>query len=178
MSFSARFSGDSKNLREVCDDFHCVTSEALAVKSVEELQKSAAYLAVKYNDDVNGAEILSEVESLKFQCSAIAEDVQSASSIDLLNAIHSSGLQEVYPNNGIALRLFLTLPVTVATCERSFSQRRQSGLKSGGVVNPSKIYRFFQATFRETSIFRGKFHKKLQFFKANFQKFDFFRQIY
>src|SRR6218665_1007703 len=90
MSFSARFSGDSKNLREVCDDFHCVTSEALAVKSVEELQKSAAYLAVKYNDDINGAEILSEVENLKFQCSAIVEDVQSAASIDVLNAIHTS----------------------------------------------------------------------------------------
>ena len=26
-----------KKLRGVCDDFHCVTSEALAVKSVEEL---------------------------------------------------------------------------------------------------------------------------------------------
>jgi len=38
---------------------------------VEELQKSAADLALKYNDDINGAEILSEVESLKFQCSAI-----------------------------------------------------------------------------------------------------------
>jgi len=50
---------------------------------------------VKYNDAINGAEILSEVESLKFQCSAIVEDVQSASSIDLLNAIHRSGLQEV-----------------------------------------------------------------------------------
>ena len=75
-----------------------------------------------YNDDINGAEIWSDVESLKFQCSAIVEDVQSASSIDLLNVIHRSGLQEVYPNIGIGLRMFLTLPVTVATCERSFSK--------------------------------------------------------
>jgi len=39
---------------------------------------------LKYYDDINGAEIMSEVEILKFQCSAIVEDVQSASSIDLL----------------------------------------------------------------------------------------------
>jgi len=50
---------------------------------------------LKYNYDINGAEIFSEVESLKFQRSAIVEDVQSASSIDLLNAIHGIGLQEV-----------------------------------------------------------------------------------
>ena len=60
-----------EKLTEVCDDFNCVTREALAVKSVEELEKSAADLALKYSDDINGAEMLSEVESLKFQCSAI-----------------------------------------------------------------------------------------------------------
>jgi len=45
-------------------------------------------------------------------------------SIDLLNAIHRSGLHEVhvYPNIGIAQRLFLTFPVTVATRERSFNK--------------------------------------------------------
>jgi len=81
---------------------------------------------LKYNYDINGAEILSEAESLKFHCSAIVEAVQSASRIDLLNSIHRSGLQEVYPNIDIALRLFLTLPVTVATCERSFSQLHET----------------------------------------------------
>ena len=35
------------------------------------MQKSAAGLALKYNDDINGAEISSEVESSKFQCSAM-----------------------------------------------------------------------------------------------------------
>jgi len=61
---------------------------------------------LKYNDDISGAEILSEVESFKFKCSAIVEAVQSASSIDLLSAIRRIELQEVYPNIDIALRLF------------------------------------------------------------------------
>jgi len=60
-----------EKLTEVCDDLNCVTSEALAVKSVKELQKSAAKLSLRFNDDINGAGILSEVESLKFQWSAI-----------------------------------------------------------------------------------------------------------
>ena len=78
---------------------------------------------MKYNYDINGAHILSEVESLKFQCSAIVEDVQSASSIDLLNFIHRSGPQEVYPNIDIALRLFESSHShTVATCELQTSK--------------------------------------------------------
>jgi len=101
-----------------------------AVKPVDELQKSAADIALKCNDDINGAKMLSEVESLKFQFSAIVADVQSASSVDLLNAIQKSGFQEVgpglYSNIDIAMRLFLTLPVTVATRERSFSKLKLS----------------------------------------------------
>ena len=119
-----------------------LTSEALAVKSVEGLQKSAADLALKYNYDINGAEILSEVESLKFQCSVIV-GVQSASSI--LNAFHRRGLQEVYPIIGIALRLFLTLPVTVAACERSFSklklrnERMNELIKNSDIIHISRL---------------------------------------
>src|SRR6218665_583942 len=54
-----------EKLREVCDVFNCVTSESLAVKSAEKIYKSAADLAFKYNDDINGAEILYEVESFQ-----------------------------------------------------------------------------------------------------------------
>jgi len=56
--------------------------------------------------------MLSEVKSFKFQCSAIVEKIQSAPSrpIDLLNAIHRSGLQEVYPN---ILTTFASVTVVV-----------------------------------------------------------------
>lgn len=36
--------------------------------------------------------------------------------------IHSNSLKDIYPNIEIALRIFLTLPLTVASCERSFSK--------------------------------------------------------
>lgn len=49
-------------------------------------------------------------------------DLKIASPLDLLNVIHSNSLKDIYPNIDIALRIFLTLPVTVASCERSFSK--------------------------------------------------------
>jgi len=40
----------------------------------------------------------------------------------LLKFIHKYSLKDVYPNIELALRIFLTIPVTTATCERSFSK--------------------------------------------------------
>src|SRR6218665_243839 len=55
-------------------------------------------------------------------------------------------------------------------------QRRQSGLKSG-VVGPGKKCKFAQASFREISIFSGKFTKKIDFNRQIFEKFRFFQAI-
>ena len=42
--------------------------------------------------------------------------------LDLLIFINEKELAEIYPNLWIALRVSLTLPVTVASAERSFSK--------------------------------------------------------
>ena len=42
--------------------------------------------------------------------------------MEMLTFLHDNDLQEVYPNLWIALRIALTLPVTVASAERSFSK--------------------------------------------------------
>ena len=47
--------------------------------------------------------------------------LEKASILDILQLIHVYLLQNAYPNIEIALRIFLTIPVTVASCERSFS---------------------------------------------------------
>ncbi|KAK0155352.1 Zinc finger MYM-type protein 1 [Merluccius polli] len=44
------------------------------------------------------------------------------SALEMLTFLHDNQLQEVYPNLWIALRIALTLPVTVASAERSFSK--------------------------------------------------------
>ena len=43
------------------------------------------------------------------------------SALEMLTFLHDNQLQEVYPNLWIALRIALTLPITVASAERSFS---------------------------------------------------------
>jgi len=68
-------------------------------------------------------EIVSEVEfSFKFQTAELLKDPTTATPMELLQLIHTYSLQEIYPNVEIALRIFLTPPVTVASCERSFSK--------------------------------------------------------
>nr|CAH7756154.1 unnamed protein product [Callosobruchus chinensis] len=40
----------------------------------------------------------------------------------LLKAIVELHLKEMFPNVVVAIKIFLTMPVTVASCERSFSK--------------------------------------------------------
>nr|CAH7732795.1 unnamed protein product [Callosobruchus chinensis] len=40
----------------------------------------------------------------------------------LLKAIVELDLKEMFPNVVVAIKIFLTMPVTVASCERSFSK--------------------------------------------------------
>lgn len=42
--------------------------------------------------------------------------------IALLEFLVAKGLEEIFPNLWIALRIFVTIPVSVASCERSFSK--------------------------------------------------------
>ena len=44
------------------------------------------------------------------------------SSLDLLNLIYQKGLYNIFPQTCIALRIFITMPVSVAEGERSFSK--------------------------------------------------------
>lgn len=90
--------------------------------TIENLKKQAADLALNYENDINKVEFLSELETLKFQADTLFADFESTSSLDLLQALHQFSLVETCPNVEIALRIFLTLPVTVASCERSFSK--------------------------------------------------------
>ena len=50
------------------------------------------------------------------------ENFAKSSAMELLQMIHTFDLQDIYPNVKIAFRIFLTMPVTVASCERSFSK--------------------------------------------------------
>lgn len=105
----------------VSSDFEFLSGVSLSVLSVEELKKCAADLAQKYGD-LDAVEFMSEIESFKFQANSLLGSLKNSNPIEILQLIHTYSLMDIYPNIEIALRIFLTIPVTVASCERSFSK--------------------------------------------------------
>jgi len=80
--------------------------------------KATADLALKYSEDLDFTEFQLEVESFKHQARVLTYS-EEPSPLELLQLIHRLALNDVYPNIKIALRLLLTLHVTLASCERS-----------------------------------------------------------
>jgi len=87
--------------------------------SSEDVRFAAKVLAERYSIDVIG-DIVGELEHLKAIHAANLGDV-ARSPLDLLNNLHTLKLDVLFPNIIFILRVFCTLPVTVAQAERSFS---------------------------------------------------------
>ncbi|XP_027836207.2 uncharacterized protein LOC114118962 [Aphis gossypii] len=105
----------------VANDFQFLSGHSLSVTPVETLKKYAADLVIKYNEDID-PEIINEIEFFKYQAKVILPELQNATALNILNAIKKYELDSTCPHLMIAYRLFLTMPVTVASGERSFSK--------------------------------------------------------
>lgn len=109
----------------------------------------------------NRAEFLSELETLKFQAHTLFADSESTSSLDLLQTLYQFSLVETCPNVDVALRIFLTLPVIVASCERNFSKLKliktylrssmvQQKLTNLGILSIDKIPKYRELNCKTT----------------------------
>jgi hypothetical protein len=76
----------------------------------------AILLSAKETSDIDAVELF---EELKIFCQLT--EPNSSPNINL-ELIYNKKLQEIYPNITISLRIVLTIPVTVASAERSFSE--------------------------------------------------------
>ncbi|CAH2096804.1 unnamed protein product [Euphydryas editha] len=86
-----------------------------------EVKNLANKLVSKYPDDLEetlGNECI-HLHCLLKDSVANTEDVHSAQKI--CNVLHSQSLRDIYPNVDIALRIFLSIPATNCSGERSFS---------------------------------------------------------
>ena len=104
-----------ENVREkfgVLSNFQNISDNELK-KECETLQTT---LHFKGHSDVDGRELMQELKNLPVLPS------KSMTLLELLSFIHEKELTEIYPNLWTALRIGLTLPVTVAEAERSFSK--------------------------------------------------------
>lgn len=104
-----------ENVREkfgVLSNFQNLSDNELQ-KERETLQTT---LCFKGHSDVDGRELVQALKNLPVLPS------KSMTLLELLTFIHEKELAEIYPNLWTALRIGLTLPVTVALAERSFSK--------------------------------------------------------
>lgn len=89
----------------------------------EELIKCCMDLQIKLTDsstkqmDVNGIDLCNEIEIL-----SIYNKPNTTSAKEVLEYLVANDLISTFPNLSVALRIFLTMPVTVAHGERSFSK--------------------------------------------------------
>ena len=86
----------------------------------ENVRKCASSLSSVYLDDLDkdfGEELL--------HFKTFVKDEKKRSPATMLQLLHTHGLQSTFPNVFVGLRLFLTLPVTNAEGERSFSRLKR-----------------------------------------------------
>ena len=109
-------------LNAINEEFSFLNGTSIEKMNISELRKCAMDLARKYNTDINGQEFCDEIESFKNIYLSISKNISVASPLDILQLLYDYSLVESYPNLCIAYRIFLTLPVTTATNERSYSK--------------------------------------------------------
>ena len=86
----------------------------------EDLLKKCSEAATEFAGDVNSEELCAEVQSFTRMFTPLKTTQTTVLSV--LEYLYRSKLNVVYPNLCLLLRLFLTVPVTVASGERSFSK--------------------------------------------------------
>ena len=107
-----------ETLEKVGENFGVLST--FSTLSNEELTEQCAALSstLQYDghSDLDGTQLAHELLYLPDMPS------KKMTQLDLLQFIHEKELAEIYPNLWTALRVSLTLPVTVASAERSFSK--------------------------------------------------------
>lgn len=111
-----------QSLEVLNDKFGFLNGIKIHQMDTEDLKSEAQKLAFAYKQDICTEEFLGEIESFKHHALLLDDAMKTAPASTLLSLIHKHRLEEGYPNLTTALKIFLTLPVTVASGERSFSK--------------------------------------------------------
>uniref|UniRef100_A0A1Y1MZW7 TTF-type domain-containing protein n=1 Tax=Photinus pyralis TaxID=7054 RepID=A0A1Y1MZW7_PHOPY len=120
-SIITQLSNRYKGLHEICSDFSFLNGSVLSKMSLSDTEKCINALCDKYPNDFNCTEFIQEAESFKFQTQELF-DIQGQSALEIYQNLHKYDLMAEYPNFATALHIFLTIPVTSASCERTFSK--------------------------------------------------------
>ncbi|KAK5646313.1 hypothetical protein RI129_004777 [Pyrocoelia pectoralis] len=88
---------------------------------------------MKYSGDINATEFSAELETLKsqFDVTKLFVKCECQSSVGLLKAIVELDLKEMFPNVVVALKIFLTMPVTLKLIKSYLRSTMRQGRLSG-----------------------------------------------
>ena len=112
-----RFEGHSS----IVSKFACLQTSQILSKSTKELEAAAHELVKVYKKDLLPS-LADELTDLKEDYGDDLKVGDGMSPLDLINVIFERDLPLLYPQLVTALMLFIALPVTVASAERSFSK--------------------------------------------------------
>lgn len=73
--------------------------------------------------DINAIELFDEINLYKTTFSDLQQNILQ-SPINILNKLAQNGFLEIFPNLTIAFRILLTMPISVATGEATFSKSK------------------------------------------------------
>ncbi|XP_055882188.1 uncharacterized protein LOC129925758 [Biomphalaria glabrata] len=98
-------------------------SKLFANDTSNDIQQHCATLADFYKTDIDGTELFVEISdcSMLLKTRPDATNATPSSPLELLSFIISYG-NDIFPNLRIVLQIMLTISVSVASCERSFSK--------------------------------------------------------
>lgn len=111
------------SMRKIKDNFSFLNPSTLIDSSEREIEKSARQLCDKYENDLSNC-LIEEIASLKCTVSKVitSRKLKTISDLAQFLFIDYKILASNLPNVCTALILYLTLPVTSASAERSFSK--------------------------------------------------------
>jgi len=112
-------------VKSCSEDFGFLWGTAFATGNDEYLEKCVKDLCLRYEGDLDAVKFANEVKYLKYQISSLLPEgktLKDTLPTDILDIIYQHELQSCFPNVACAIQIFLTLPVTVASSERSFSK--------------------------------------------------------
>ena len=94
-------------------------------------------MTVNGKSDIDSDDLYNELKTL----GNIAKETKINNVIDILNLISKMDLLEVLPNAVIAYKILLTLPITVASGERSFSKLKviKNYLRSSMTMSQERV---------------------------------------
>ncbi|GBN54560.1 hypothetical protein AVEN_136132-1 [Araneus ventricosus] len=120
-------------MQKVNEIFGFLSPKQLTIRDNKTLREKANTLANLYRDDLDKDELSVEIESFKYSVigsdnlagNELKNSKLNSTALDFLSHLYTTGLHENYSNLTTALRIYLTLPVSIASNERSFSKHKK-----------------------------------------------------